>query len=90
MKIERFPHKPYINEDFPKNVTALIHTNVTFKCPIVSDLEPYMEWRRIPNKPNDQEKAPEGKKLEVHPLLNSVEVPRILLILFFTYNTSRF
>ncbi|XP_043460823.1 fibroblast growth factor receptor homolog 1-like isoform X2 [Leptopilina heterotoma] len=62
--IERFPHKPYINEDFPKNVTALIHTNVTFKCPIVSDLEPYMEWRRFPNKPNDQEKAPEGERLE--------------------------
>ncbi|XP_051176629.1 fibroblast growth factor receptor homolog 1-like isoform X2 [Leptopilina boulardi] len=62
--IERFPHKPYINEDFPKNVTALIHTNVTFKCPIVSDLEPYMEWRRFSNKPNDQEKAPEGEQLE--------------------------
>ncbi|XP_072767727.1 fibroblast growth factor receptor homolog 1 isoform X2 [Anoplolepis gracilipes] len=63
--IERFPHKPYINEDFPKNVTALVNTTVvTFRCPIVSDLEPYMQWVKVAEYPGDQEDSPKGTLLQ--------------------------
>ncbi|CAL7937732.1 unnamed protein product [Xylocopa violacea] len=62
--VERFPHKPYINVDFPKNVTAVVNSTVTFKCPIVSDLEPYMEWVKVVEYPVGQEKAPKGILLQ--------------------------
>ena len=90
MKIERFPHKPYINEDFPKNVTAVLYSNVTFKCPIVSDLEPFMQWVRVADYPGDLEDTPKGELLQVHPLLDSVEVPGILsyLKIFVSIRTS--
>ncbi|XP_026814901.1 fibroblast growth factor receptor 4-like isoform X1 [Rhopalosiphum maidis] len=42
--IERFPHKPYIKEGQPHNVTTLVHTNVSFECTPLADLEPYMRW----------------------------------------------
>ncbi|VVC24470.1 Hypothetical protein CINCED_3A009612 [Cinara cedri] len=42
--IERFPHKPYIKEGQPHNVTALVHTDVLFECTPLADLEPYMQW----------------------------------------------
>ncbi|XP_050053861.1 fibroblast growth factor receptor 4-like isoform X1 [Aphis gossypii] len=42
--IERFPHKPYIKEGQPHNVTTLVHTNVSFECTPLADLEPYMQW----------------------------------------------
>nr|KAF7397041.1 hypothetical protein H0235_016578 [Vespula pensylvanica] len=67
--IERFPHKPYINEDFPKNVTALVNSSVTFKCPIVSDLEPYIQWVKVAEYPGDQEDTPKGTLLQVQPLV---------------------
>ncbi|XP_077276688.1 fibroblast growth factor receptor homolog 1 isoform X2 [Temnothorax americanus] len=59
--IERFPHKPYINEDYPKNVTALVNSTATFRCPIVSDLEPYIEWYKVAEYPGDQEDSPKAK-----------------------------
>ncbi|XP_011254082.1 fibroblast growth factor receptor homolog 1 isoform X2 [Camponotus floridanus] len=62
--IERFPHKPYINEDFPKNVTALVNSIVTFRCPIVSDLEPYIQWVKVAEYPGDQEDPPKGPLLK--------------------------
>ncbi|XP_043269981.1 fibroblast growth factor receptor homolog 1-like isoform X2 [Venturia canescens] len=62
--IERFPHKPYINEGFPKNVTALINTTVTFRCPIISDLEPYMQWVKVAEYPDDAEGPPNGTLLQ--------------------------
>ncbi|TGZ49373.1 Fibroblast growth factor receptor [Temnothorax longispinosus] len=58
---ERFPHKPYINEDYPKNVTALVNSTATFRCPIVSDLEPYIEWYKVAEYPGDQEDSPKAK-----------------------------
>ncbi|KAF7382291.1 hypothetical protein HZH68_015210 [Vespula germanica] len=66
---KRFPHKPYINEDFPKNVTALVNSSVTFKCPIVSDLEPYIQWVKVAEYPGDQEDTPKGTLLQVQPLV---------------------
>lgn len=71
MKTERFPHKPYINEDFPKNVTAVLYSNVTFKCPIVSDTEPFMQWVRVADYPGDLEDTPKGELLQVYPLLQA-------------------
>ncbi|XP_014481673.1 PREDICTED: fibroblast growth factor receptor homolog 1-like isoform X2 [Dinoponera quadriceps] len=63
--IERFPHKPYINVDFPKNVTALVNSTAVFRCPIVSDLEPFIQWMKVPDYPGDQEEVPkDGKKLK--------------------------
>ncbi|KAL0134594.1 hypothetical protein PUN28_001414 [Cardiocondyla obscurior] len=62
--IERFPHKPYINEDFPKNVTALVNSTAIFRCPIVSDLEPYIQWVKVAEYPGDQEDSPKGTLLQ--------------------------
>ncbi|XP_033299941.1 fibroblast growth factor receptor homolog 1-like isoform X2 [Bombus bifarius] len=62
--VERFPHKPYINVDFPKNVTAAVNSTVTFKCPIVSDLEPYIQWLKVVEYPGDQENSPTGILLQ--------------------------
>ncbi|KAF3420845.1 hypothetical protein E2986_02606 [Frieseomelitta varia] len=62
--VERFPHKPYINVDFPKNVTAVMNSTVTFKCPIVSDLEPYIQWLKVVEYPGDQENSPTGILLQ--------------------------
>lgn len=63
--VERFPHKPYIKEEFPKNVTAVVNSTVTFKCPIVSDLEPYMQWLKVAEYPGDKEKSPKGILVQV-------------------------
>ncbi|XP_011874202.1 PREDICTED: fibroblast growth factor receptor homolog 1-like isoform X2 [Vollenhovia emeryi] len=62
--IERYPHKPYINVDFPKNVTALVNSTATFRCPILSDLEPYIQWVKIAEYPGDQEDIPKGTLLQ--------------------------
>lgn len=43
-KIERFPHKPYIKEGQPHNVTALVFANVSFECTPMADLEAYIQW----------------------------------------------
>ncbi|XP_050314292.1 fibroblast growth factor receptor homolog 1-like isoform X1 [Anthonomus grandis grandis] len=43
--VERFPHKPYIKDGYPENVTALVNSSVQFECPqVVADLEPFVEW----------------------------------------------
>ncbi|XP_032663228.1 fibroblast growth factor receptor homolog 1-like isoform X2 [Odontomachus brunneus] len=63
--LERFPHKPYINEDFPKNVTALVNSTASFRCPIVSDLEPFIQWFKVDEYPDDdQEDTPKGTLLQ--------------------------
>ena len=43
---DRFPARPHITER-PKNVTALVNTTVIFSCPILSDLEPHIEWVKL-------------------------------------------
>ncbi|XP_015603396.1 fibroblast growth factor receptor homolog 1 isoform X2 [Cephus cinctus] len=68
--VERFPHKPYINEDFPKNVTALVYSTVTFKCPIISDLEPFIQWLKVSEYPDDRETQPNGTLLKADSLEN--------------------
>ncbi|XP_043526639.1 fibroblast growth factor receptor homolog 1-like isoform X2 [Frieseomelitta varia] len=72
--VERFPHKPYINVDFPKNVTAVMNSTVTFKCPIVSDLEPYIQWLKVVEYPGDQENSPTGILLQAE----GAENPEVL------------
>ncbi|XP_014604414.1 PREDICTED: fibroblast growth factor receptor homolog 1-like isoform X2 [Polistes canadensis] len=72
--IERFPHKPYINEDFPKNVTALVNSSVTFRCPIVADLEPYIQWVKVAEYPGDQEDTPKGTLLQAGIVENPEEL----------------
>lgn len=46
---ERYPHKPYVKEDYPRNVTALVNTTVMFNCPTYSDLEPHIQWVKMPH-----------------------------------------
>ncbi|XP_026301103.1 fibroblast growth factor receptor homolog 1 isoform X2 [Apis mellifera] len=72
--VERFPHKPYINVDFPKNVTAVVNSTVAFKCPIVSDLEPYIQWLKVVEYPGDQENSPTGILLQAE----GAENPEVL------------
>ncbi|XP_058060783.1 fibroblast growth factor receptor homolog 1-like [Anopheles bellator] len=43
---DRFPARPHFTER-PRNVTALVSTNATFRCPILSDLEPHIEWHKF-------------------------------------------
>lgn len=47
--IERYPHKPYVKEDYPRNVTARVNTTVMFNCPTYSDLEPHIQWVKMPH-----------------------------------------
>lgn len=46
---ERYPHKPYVKEDYPRNVTARVNTTVMFNCPTYSDLEPHIQWVKMPH-----------------------------------------
>ena len=42
---ERFPAKPYIKDEYPKNVTTLVNSTVKFECPqVIPDLQPFIEW----------------------------------------------
>ncbi|KAF4530420.1 hypothetical protein B566_EDAN018540 [Ephemera danica] len=45
--MERLPRKPYIEEGFPKNQTVLSGSNVQFECPTISDLEPFIQWKKV-------------------------------------------
>ncbi|KDR22672.1 Basic fibroblast growth factor receptor 1, partial [Zootermopsis nevadensis] len=47
--IERYPHKPYVKDDYPRNVTTLVNTTVKFECPTYSDLEPHIQWIKMPH-----------------------------------------
>lgn len=69
MRSERFPHKPYIQEGFPKNATVAINDSITFKCPMIVDLEPFIQWLKVNEYPDDHEKSPKGKLLQVLPQL---------------------
>ncbi|XP_037933193.1 fibroblast growth factor receptor homolog 1 [Teleopsis dalmanni] len=41
---DRLRSKPILSDKFPQNQTALINSSVNFKCVVVSDLEPHIEW----------------------------------------------
>lgn len=43
---DRFPSQPIIIEGYPKNVTALTDSNVTFRCPVFSDVAVYVQWAK--------------------------------------------
>ncbi|XP_046749782.1 fibroblast growth factor receptor homolog 1-like isoform X1 [Diprion similis] len=62
--IERFPHKPYINPGYPKNVTAQLGSLVQFECCIVSDLEPDIQWVKVRGSP-EEDREPNGTVIEV-------------------------
>jgi hypothetical protein len=50
---ERFPHKPYVVDGYPQNVTALVNSTVTFSCPTYSELEPYIQWVKTSHRVED-------------------------------------
>lgn len=60
---ERFPHKPYIKEGFPKNVTVLVNSTAKFQCEVVSDMEPFLQWMRVSYKPDDDDSLPTGTEI---------------------------
>ncbi len=45
--LDRFPSRPVLKEGYPKNITALENSTVTFDCPIISDLEPHIMWAKF-------------------------------------------
>ncbi|XP_066158204.1 fibroblast growth factor receptor homolog 1-like isoform X1 [Euwallacea fornicatus] len=43
--VERYPHKPYIKDGYPENLTVLVNSTAQFECPLIMiDLEPYITW----------------------------------------------
>ncbi len=44
--VERLRSRPIIGIDYPKNATVLEGQNVTFECPVHSDLHPFVLWFR--------------------------------------------
>lgn len=42
--LDRFPARPYIKEDYPKNVTVLRNETAEFSCPVLSDLAEHITW----------------------------------------------
>jgi hypothetical protein len=63
---ERFPHKPYIKEGFPKNVTTLAGDLAVLQCPTLSDLEPYIQWLKVNfSQINDSFSIPQGVVVQV-------------------------
>jgi hypothetical protein len=36
-------------DGYPQNVTTLVNTTATFKCPTYSDLEPHIQWVKTPH-----------------------------------------
>lgn len=62
---ERFPHKPYIKEGFPKNVTVLVNSEAQFECPTLSDSdsEPCVLWMRVSSDVGHEETPPNGTEI---------------------------
>ena len=44
---ERLPVRPIISPEYPKNATVFLGENVTFECPVLSDLQPHIEWYKL-------------------------------------------
>ncbi|XP_014667470.1 PREDICTED: fibroblast growth factor receptor 3-like [Priapulus caudatus] len=42
--IERLPHPPILNPALPANQTVYVGDTVTFKCEMLSDLQPHLQW----------------------------------------------
>ncbi|KAI5746919.1 hypothetical protein M8J77_009049 [Diaphorina citri] len=61
---ERYPHKPYIKDGFPSNITALVNSTAIFECPPLSDLEPHLKWLKVTNV-SEGEETPNGTLLQV-------------------------
>jgi hypothetical protein len=40
-------------DGYPQNVTALVDATVNFSCPIISELEPYIEWVKTSQRVED-------------------------------------
>lgn len=44
--LDRYPSRPYISEGHPMNQTAVVSGNVTFRCPVVSDIAAHITWAK--------------------------------------------
>lgn len=66
---ERYPHKPYIKEGFPRNLTVLVGSDATFECPLYADLSAFYQWFRLPpGSPSSDaggEEPPNGTLIQV-------------------------
>lgn len=62
---ERYPHKPYINDIIPNNVTVLVNTSVSFNCETLSDLEPFIQWLKVTSPGEGDDRLPNGTVIQV-------------------------
>lgn len=74
---DRFPARPYILDDYPKNLTVLQNSTAEFSCPVIADIAAHITWAKY-KAFNDTEDTmtPTTLRLEVHkrkPILHSIK-----------------
>ncbi|XP_076261821.1 fibroblast growth factor receptor homolog 1-like isoform X2 [Rhynchophorus ferrugineus] len=85
--IERFPHKPYIQDGYPENKTVAVYTNVTFACPqIIVDLEPFIYWMYFNSSYNFSQADLSSNQNENIIQNGNVETPDVLELHNVTYD----
>lgn len=45
--LERLPHRPIMDQQYPSNQTVYLGDTVVFECRFVSDLHPSMQWLKF-------------------------------------------
>lgn len=68
---DRFPARPYILDDYPKNVTVLENSTAQFSCPVIEDIATHITWAKYKVfNDTDGNITPTTERLEVNPLNN--------------------
>lgn len=63
MWLDRFPARPLIKENYPKNTTVLANSTAQFECPIITDLSAHIQWAKY-RAHNDSHVATLGMKVQ--------------------------
>lgn len=43
---DRFPARPYILDDYPKNLTVVLNSTAEFSCPVIADIAAHIMWTK--------------------------------------------
>lgn len=43
---DRFPARPYIMDDYPKNITVPLNATATFSCQVIEDIATHITWAK--------------------------------------------
>ncbi|PSN31292.1 hypothetical protein C0J52_27018 [Blattella germanica] len=78
--IERYPHKPYVKEGYPHNVTAIVNSTVSFECCTFSDLEPHIEWVKMTHMPLENVKPQDGNFTIIQQPSIPTNTPEVLVL----------